>query len=67
MSQTLGVMARLSALTFVLTSMLAMVATVLLSVVLHGISANPGVKLYTRSIANLEPDAPEYAEVGANR
>lgn len=46
---------------------LAMIATVLLSVLAHGISANPGVKLYARSIASLGPDTPEYAEVGANR
>jgi hypothetical protein len=40
--------------------MLAMICTVLLSILAHGISANPGVKLYARSITCLGPDAPEY-------
>jgi hypothetical protein len=43
---------------------LAMIATVLLSVLAHGISANPGVKLYARSLAGLGADAPELADVG---
>jgi NhaP-type Na+/H+ or K+/H+ antiporter len=46
---------------------LAMIATVLLSVLAHGLSANPGVKLYSSRIAKLDSDAPEYAEIGANR
>ena len=46
---------------------LAMIATVLLSVIAHGISANPGVKLYARRVATLKPDAPELADIGANR
>ena len=67
MSQTLGVMARLSALTFIPTSKLAMIATALLSVVLHGISASLAIRLYACTIAELEPDAPVCATVGANR
>ena len=38
----------------------AMAATVLLSVLAHGISANPLIKLYARRLTNLEPDVPEY-------
>ena len=38
----------------------AMAATVLLSVLAHGISANPLIKLYARRLTKLEPDAPEY-------
>jgi len=40
----------------------AMAATVLLSVLAHGISANPLIKLYARRLTNLEPNAPEYEE-----
>jgi hypothetical protein len=39
---------------------LLMISTVLVSILAHGISANPGVKLYARSITCLGPDAPEY-------
>ena len=39
---------------------LAVIATVLLSVLAHGVSANPGVRLYARSIAGLGPDSPEF-------
>ena len=39
---------------------LAVIATVLLSVVAHGVSANPAIKLYARRMADLKPDAPEY-------
>lgn len=67
MSEIFAVIARLCALTLILTSMLAMVATVLLGVLVRGISANPGVKLCTRTIGNLEADALEYAEVGVKR
>ena len=38
----------------------AMAATVLLSVLAHGISANPLIKLFSGRLTNLEPDAPEY-------
>lgn len=67
MSKVLAVIAEPFALTFVLTSMLAMVATVLLSVLVHVISANPAIRLHARTIATLEPDALEYAEVGVKR
>ena len=43
------------------TIVLAMIATVLLSVLAHGVSANPAIRLYTRQVAKLEPGAPEYA------
>lgn len=46
---------------------LAMIATVLLSVLAHGISANPGVNLYARTIARLKPHTPEYAKTRASR
>ena len=42
------------------TIVLAMAATVLLSVLAHGISANPLIKLFAGRLTNLEPDAPEY-------
>jgi hypothetical protein len=40
----------------------AVIATVLLSVVAHGISANPLVRLYARRVAGLGPEAPEHVE-----
>jgi amino acid permease len=43
------------------TIVLAMMATVLLSVLAHGISANPAIRLYAGRVADLEPSAPEYA------
>ena len=43
--------------------MLGMIATVLLSIFAHGISASPGIKLYARQIEGLPDDAPEYREV----
>jgi NhaP-type Na+/H+ or K+/H+ antiporter len=39
---------------------LGLIATVLLSIFAHGISASPGIKLYARQIAGLGADAPEY-------
>jgi NhaP-type Na+/H+ or K+/H+ antiporter len=42
---------------------LAVMATVLLSILAHGLSAMPGIELYVRKIAALAPDAPER---GAN-
>jgi NhaP-type Na+/H+ or K+/H+ antiporter len=39
---------------------LGLIVTVLLSIVAHGLSAAPGIKLYARQIARLGPDAPEY-------
>ena len=41
-------------------AMLVMISTVLLSILAQGISANPGIKLYARSITCLGPGAPEY-------
>jgi NhaP-type Na+/H+ or K+/H+ antiporter len=42
---------------------LGIIATVLLSIFAHGISASPGIKLYARQIEGLPDDAPEYREV----
>ncbi len=41
--------------------LLAMIATVLLSILAHGISANPAIRFYARRMDKLEPDAPEFA------
>jgi NhaP-type Na+/H+ or K+/H+ antiporter len=41
------------------TIILAVIATVLLSIFAHGISAAPGIKLYTRRVANFPSDTPE--------
>lgn len=41
--------------------LLAMIATVLLSIYAHGISANPAIKLYARRMAGLGTDAPEFS------
>ena len=41
-------------------AMLVMISTVLLSILAQGNSANPGIKLYARSITCLGPGAPEY-------
>ncbi|MCJ7537659.1 MAG: cation:proton antiporter [Anaerolineales bacterium] len=49
------------------TIILAIIATVLLSVFAHGISAAPAINLYSRHLASLGPDAPERKEVGAIR
>lgn len=43
--------------------MLVLIATILLSIFAHGISASPSIKLYARQIENLPIDAPEYREV----
>lgn len=40
---------------------LAVMATVLLSILAHGLSAVPGIGLYERKLAGLGPDAPELA------
>jgi NhaP-type Na+/H+ or K+/H+ antiporter len=40
---------------------LAVTATVLLSVLAQGLSAKPAIKLYGRQVAVPQPDAPEYA------
>jgi len=39
---------------------LAVMATVFLSIFAHGLSAAPGMELYARKIAELEPSAPEH-------
>ena len=39
---------------------LAMSAAVLVSILAHGISSNPAVKLYARKIADLGSETPEY-------
>jgi sodium/hydrogen antiporter len=39
---------------------LAVMATVCLSIFAHGLSAAPGMELYARKIAELEPSAPEH-------
>ena len=42
---------------------LAVMVTVLLSIVAHGISAMPGIALYARKIGSLPADAPEHQDV----
>jgi NhaP-type Na+/H+ or K+/H+ antiporter len=42
---------------------LGLVATVLLSIFAHGLSAAPGIRLYARQVARLGSDAPEYEAV----
>ena len=39
---------------------LAVIATVLLSIVAHGLSARPFIARYARAVAALPPDAPEH-------
>ncbi len=46
------------------TIVLTVMATVLLSIFAHGLSAKPGIALYAKRIAALGPDAPEL-HVGA--
>ena len=38
---------------------LAAIATVMLSIFLHGLTARPGIDLYTKAVAKLAPSAPE--------
>jgi NhaP-type Na+/H+ or K+/H+ antiporter len=40
----------------------AVIATVLLSILLHGLSARPGIAWYARQVAALPPGAPERSE-----
>jgi NhaP-type Na+/H+ or K+/H+ antiporter len=42
---------------------LGLMATVLLSIFAHGLSASPGIRLYAQQIARLGTDAPEYEAV----
>ena len=44
---------------------LAVMVTVLLSILAHGLSALPGIRLYARSLAALDADAPEHRETPA--
>lgn len=43
------------------TIVLAMIATVLLSALVHGLSANPAIRLYAGQVTDLRQGAPEYA------
>jgi sodium/hydrogen antiporter len=43
---------------------LAVMATVLLSIFAHGLSASPGIAFYARRIASLDSTAPEYQAIG---
>jgi sodium/hydrogen antiporter len=43
----------------------AVMATVMLSIFAHGLSAMPGISLYARKIASLDAAAPEHQAVGA--
>jgi NhaP-type Na+/H+ or K+/H+ antiporter len=42
---------------------LAVMATVLLSIVAHGLSALPGIERYSKAIQGLKQTAPEYGTV----
>ena len=42
---------------------LGLIATVLLSILAHGLSASPGIRFYARQISRLGADAPEYGVV----
>lgn len=44
------------------TILLVGAATVLLSIVAHGVSANPGINLYARRLTDLKPGDPEYTD-----
>jgi sodium/hydrogen antiporter len=41
---------------------LAAMATILLSILLHGLTARPGIDLYARAVTQLDPSAPEREE-----
>jgi NhaP-type Na+/H+ or K+/H+ antiporter len=45
----------------------AVVATVLLSIFAHGLSAMPGIGIYARTVASLDGGAPERREIGPVR
>ena len=42
---------------------LAVMATVLLSIFAHGLSALPGIQLYAKKITGLPADAPEHQQI----
>ena len=42
---------------------LGLIATVLLSIFAHGLSASPGIRFYARQLSRLGADAPEYGVV----
>ena len=46
---------------------LALMATVLLSILAHGLSALPGINRYARHVASLAKDAPEFQAAHAGR
>ncbi len=46
---------------------LVVMATVLLSIVAHGLTALPAIRSYTRALATLGDDAPEHETVGVDR
>ena len=41
-----------------------MIATLLLSILQHGVSANPDIKLYARQLADRKKKAFEQTEIG---
>jgi hypothetical protein len=44
--------------------MAAAMMTILISILAHGLSAQPGIKLYARQVAQLGPTTPEFQEQG---
>ena len=47
------------------TTRIAVIATVALSIFAHGLSAMPGIELYSRKIGSLPADAPEHQNLPA--
>ena len=45
---------------------LAVMATVLMSIFAHGLSALPGMNIYAQKLKGINPDAPEFAADGHN-
>jgi hypothetical protein len=45
---------------------LAIIATVFLSVFVHGVSTAPGIKLYVKSLEKLPPGAPEGMDLSTS-
>jgi sodium/hydrogen antiporter len=44
---------------------LVVILTVALSIIVHGLSARPGIALYARKIATIEANAPEHGELAS--
>ena len=44
----------------------AVIATVLISILAHGLSARPGIALYAKTLAKLPPDAPEHQAIATS-